>query len=437
MSEAMAAQSGVYTGTLDAAYRKVTWRLLPFLFLCYFAAYLDRVNVGFAQLQMQQELGFSAAVYGLGAGMFFIGYFFFEVPSNIVMAKIGAKLTLMRIMIAWGLISSATMFVTEAWMFYVLRFLLGAFEAGFAPGVILYFTYWYPSRLRARILALFLTAVAISGLIGGPVSGAILSGMHGYHGLSGWQWMFVLEGLPSVVLGIAVYFVLSNRPREAKWLSDDEKQAIEEDLARDAAVNPTSHAKFGAALKDPRLYALAFVYFSITAGVYLISFWLPQIVRDLGAFSPVQIGFITAIPYGVAAAFMVWLGLRSDRTGERRWHCAVSGIIGSLALLATVWSPNVTLSIALFSVATAGIFAMMPVFWAIPPRFFSGVAAAGTIAAINSIGTLSGFVSPSIVGSLKTWTGSLTPGLLVITGVLWAGVIVLIATVPASQEKRS
>lgn len=435
MSEAVASASLPRESLLDGAYRKVTWRLVPFLFLCYFAAYLDRVNVGFAQLQMQQELHFSAAVYGLGAGMFFIGYFLFEVPSNLVMAKIGARLTLMRIMIGWGLVSSATMFVTEAWTFYLLRFLLGALEAGFAPGVILYFTFWFPARLRARILALFLTAVAISGLVGGPVSGAILSGMHGFRGLSGWQWMFFLEGIPSVFLGILVFFVLSNRPREAKWLSDAEKDAIEQDLARDAASGPAAHKHFTGALKDWRLYALALIYFSITAGVYLISFWLPTIISELGSFSPWQIGLITAIPYGFAAAFMVWLGLRSDKMGERRWHCAISGLIGSLALVATVWSPSVVLSIALFSVATAGIFAMMPVFWAIPPRFFAGTAAAGSIAAINSIGTFSGFVSPSIVGTLKTWTGSVTPGLLTMTALLWLGILVLLAVVPAESSK--
>lgn len=428
------AVAGSGEGLLKDAYAKAAWRLVPFLFLCYLAAYFDRVNVGFAQLQMRDELGFTPYMYGLGAGIFFIGYFLFEVPSNLIMTRIGARLTLLRIMVLWGITSSATMLVSEPWMFYVLRFLLGMFEAGFAPGVILYFTYWFPARMRARILAFFLTAVAVAGLVGGPVAGGIMSGLHGALGLSGWQWMFLIGGVPSVLLGLLVFIVLCDRPAEASWLTAAEKAAIAADLEQENRGHGAQHKDFRKALRDWRLYALALVYFSITAGVYLISFWLPTILADLGAFPTWQIGLLSALPNGAAAAFMIWLGLHSDSRGERRWHCAISGFVGSLALLATIWSPNVAVSIALFSIATAGIFAMMPVFWAIPPRFFTGTAAAGGIAVINSIGTLSGFVSPSIVGALKSWSGSLTPGLVVMTVLLWLGIVVLLVAIPSRDE---
>jgi sugar phosphate permease len=419
---------------LEGAYKKVRWRLLPFIFVCYVVAYLDRVNVGFAKLTLVKEPWFSDAIFSLGAGLFFVGYFFFEVPSNVLMHKIGARKTLMRIMALWGITAACMAFINSATTFYTLRILLGIFEAGFAPGIILYFTYWFPTRMRAKILAIFLTGVAVSGVIGSPLSGAIMSGMNNLGGLSGWQWLFILEGIPAVILAIAVPLVLADRPQNAAWLSPQERAAIAKDLAMDeTGRDPHSHAKFGAALRDWRLYMLSFIYFAITAGVYLISFWLPTIINALGKFSAWQTGLITAIPYSVAVVGMIAISARSDRTDERKWHCAMAGLVGSLALLSTIWSVNVFLSVALFSIATAGIFAMMPVFWAIPPKMLAGSAAAGGIAVINSIGTLSGFVSPFIVGSLKASTGTVTAGLIFMSGLLWVGILVLLKFVPGKR----
>jgi D-galactonate transporter len=432
---------------LDAAadetarvYRKVSLRLIPFLFICYVAAYLDRINIGFAQLQMKQDLGFSDAVYGLGAGIFFFGYALFEVPSNLLLEKFGARKTLLRIMLLWGLTSASLMFVTTPSQLYVARFLLGLFEAGFFPGIILYFTYWYPSKMRARIIALFMSGMAVSGIIGGPLSGWIMNDLAGVNGWAGWQWMFLLEGLPAVFLGLLVWFILPDRPRDAKWLSVREKDVIDSALQQDRRdLGPAHHGSLKQALRDPIIYILAFAYFAFIAGTYVITFWLPTIIKSFGLTDPLEIGLLTAIPYLIGAFGMVALGKHSDQTRERRWHCAFAAFLGGAGLVAaSLLAGHLALALAALSFATVGIFATMPLFWAMPTAYLSGPAAAGGIALINSLGLIGGFVSPFVIGWMKTLTGSVNYGLYFVTALMVLGAIALLAKVPASalREKR-
>lgn len=423
-----APQSQYSSNELRDVYAKVTRHIVPFLFICYVFAYLDRVNIGFAALQMKQDLNFSDAIYGLGAGMFFIGYFLFEVPSNLLLEKIGARKTLMRIMVVWGLISASFTFIHTPIQFYVARFLLGAFEAGFFPGVVLYLTFWYPSAMRGKIIALFMSAIAVAGIIGGPLSGWIMTHMAGVNGWAGWQWMFMIEAVPSLVLGVLTLFALADHPNKAKWLSSREREIVSEGVAASAA--DTEHS-FGKALRDPRLYVLAFVYFTIAAGVYVISFWLPTMIRNYGVSDPLQIGILTAIPYIVGAVGMISISKRSDRTQERRWHTATCMALGGAGLVAATLVPsNLPLALCALTVATTCILTTMPVFWTIPTAYLSGSAAAGGIALINSIGLIGGFVSPSVIGWLKTTTGSLTYGLYIFAGVLVFGAFVLLRGFP-------
>ncbi|MGN6665465.1 MAG: MFS transporter [Trinickia sp.] len=412
---------------VNATYRRITWRLIPFLFVCYVAAYLDRINIGFAQIQMRQALGFSDAVYGLGAGIFFAGYFLFEVPSNLVLQRIGARKTLIRIMLLWGLTSAGMMFVKSPTAFYVMRFMLGVFEAGFFPGIIFYLTCWYPAERRGRVMALFLTAVAIAGVLGGPLSGWALNRLDGLHGLQGWQWLFLVEALPSCLLGVAAFFYLDDNPRDARWLSDAEKALVLDGLNRERdPSSPFERHGFGGALKSARIYALAFVWFAFICGVYAISFWLPALIRGAGVTSAYSIGMVSAIPYGVAALTMVLVSRHSDRTRERRWHTAVCALIGAAALSAIAGTgSDLTLAIACISVATACIFTLQPLFWAIATDLLGGTrAAAGTIAFLNSLGLLGGFASPSMLGFVKTATGSLNNGLYVVSVLLVIGALI-------------
>ena len=329
----------------EHVYAKVTWRLVPLLFICYVISYLDRINVGFAQLQMKSELGFSDTVYGFGAGIFFVGYFLFEVPSNLILEKIGARLTLFRIMFVWGLLSAGMAFVSSPMIFYVIRFLLGVFEAGFFPGVILYLTYWYPGSRRARIIAMFMSGIAIAGALGGPISGWIMNDMAGVAGLSGWQWMFILEGLPATFLGIFVFFYLDDRPEDAKWLDREEKAIIRHHLDLERADDPMPHhgqAKRHSAweaFKDPKVYVLSFAYFCFICGVYVISFWLPTFIKEMGVQNPLHVGLLSFIPYGITAVGMVLIGRHSDLKLERRWHCAIPAFIGAFGLVAMVHLP--------------------------------------------------------------------------------------------------
>lgn len=413
----------------EATFAKVTWRLLPLLFLCYVASYLDRVNVGFAKLQMLQDLQFSETIYGLGAGIFFIGYFIFEVPSNVILHKVGARLWIARIMISWGIISGAMIFVTSPGMFYLMRFLLGVAEAGFFPGVILYLTYWYPSQRRGKITALFMTGIAISGVIGGPLSGWIMHTFPGVYGLSGWQWMFILEAIPSVVLGVIVIFYLKDRIRDAAWLSEDEKRLLESQIREEETGKP--QVSMRQMFADVKVWLSALIYFCFVMGLYGVSFWLPTIIKTTGVTDPLNIGMLTAIPYAIAAIAMIMIGRSADQQRERRWHVALPAFLGCIGLLfSTFYDHNTLLAMASLTLAAVGILTTLPLFWSLPTAFLSGTAAAAGIALINSLGNLAGFVSPYVVGWLKDATQSTNSGMYVLSASLLLGGILTLA-VPA------
>ncbi len=404
----------------NATYTKVTWRLMPLLFLCYVASYLDRVNVGFAKLQMLNDLQFSETIYGLGAGIFFIGYFLFEIPSNIILHKVGARIWIARIMITWGIISAAMIFVTTPTTFYIMRFLLGAAEAGFFPGVILYLTYWFPSHRRGKIIAIFMTGVPIAGVIGGPLSGWILHSMSGVSGLAGWKWMFIVEAIPSFILGAVVIWYLQDRIRDAKWLSEEEKQLLEADIKAEDHQKQTQ--SLGQLFVNPKVWLMAVIYFSFVMGLYGVGFWLPTIIKTTGVTDPLNIGLLTMIPYAVSAVAMVLIGRSADARRERRWHVAIPAFLGSVGLiLSTVYDHNTLLSMSALTLATAGIMTVLPLFWSLPTAFLSGAAAAAGIALINSLGNLAGFVSPFVIGWLKDVTHSTDIGMYVLAASLIVG----------------
>ncbi|MDF3861232.1 MFS transporter [Achromobacter denitrificans] len=413
---------------LAPLYRKITWRLLPFLLLCYVFAYLDRINIGFAKLQMQQDVGISDAVYGLGAGIFFLGYVLFEVPSNLLLTRIGARRTISRIMVLWGLTSASMLFVQGEWSFYVLRFMLGVFEAGFAPGMIFYLTYWYSQSRMAGVMAVVMLAGPIGGIVGGPMSAWIMTAFSGAHGLDGWQWMFLLEGLPCVLLGVIAFRYLDDKPAEARWLDAEEKALLAADL--DTRGAQQKHA-FAQVLRDPAIYGMALTYFCLICGIYAVSFWLPTLLKIAGVQDTMEIGLYSAIPYLAAALFMLWFARSSDRMRERRWHTLVPALMAGVALcVATAAPTQFALSLTAITLATGFMWAAYTVFWAIPSQYLKGEAAAGGIALINSIGLLGGFLSPSIIGWSKEATGSLAGGLYVISALLVAGALLLLVNRP-------
>ncbi|WP_342050593.1 MULTISPECIES: MFS transporter [unclassified Cupriavidus] len=426
--------SGVNTTSEDAIYRKVSWRLVPFLLLCYVVAYLDRVNVGFAKLQMLNDLKFSETIYGLGAGIFFIGYFLFEVPSNVILHRVGARIWIARIMITWGLISAAMMFVTTPTMFYVLRFLLGVAEAGFFPGIILYLTYWYPAARRGRTTTYFMTAIALSGVIGGPLSGWVMQAFDGHNGWSGWQWMFLIEGVPSVLVGLWVLAYLDDRIGHAKWLTADEKAVLERNIA--AEDQHKEDPPIGRVLSSPRVWLMAAIYFSFVMGLYGVSFWLPTIIKQTGVSSALHIGLLTAIPYGCAVIGMVLFASSADRRGERRWHIAIPALIGAVGLVLSVhWRADTTLAMVALTLATIGILTTLPLFWSLPTAFLAGTGAAAGIALINSLGNLAGFISPYAVGWLKDATQSTDSGMYLLAACMVVGAA-LALSVPAAMVSR-
>jgi|SRR5579871_4110878 len=396
-------------------FAKAARRLIPFMALLYVVSFLDRVNVGFAALTMNKAMGFSPEVYGFGAGIFFFGYFLFEVPSNIIMEKLGARIWICRIMLTWGAVSMATAFVQGASSFYVVRFLLGAAEAGFFPGMVLYLTYWFPSETRARYIALFLAAVPLANVVGGPASGYIL-GITRYWQLSGWQWLFLLEGLPSVLLGFVVLWRMPDRPSKARWLSDGEKASVMGALAMEP---PRLHTRFFPMLRDPRVWLLSIPDFGIVLGLYGLNLWLPQMVKEMG-FSNVETGFVVAAPYFVSMGVMVLWGMSSDARGERIWHIASASLLGAAGLVGAALLHSHTGVLISLTVAAAGIYAALAVFWTLPTSFLGGTAAAAGIALINSISNTGGFFGPYIMGWLKQHTGSYSAGL----GVLSLGLIV-------------
>ncbi|NEX61957.1 MFS transporter [Noviherbaspirillum galbum] len=422
-------QGGVaHNDAESATYTKVTWRLIPFLFLCYVFAYLDRVNVGFAKLQMLSDLKFSETIYGLGAGIFFIGYFLMEVPSNLALHRFGARKWIARIMISWGVISAAMIFVKSPTMFYVLRFFLGVAEAGFFPGIILYLTYWYPASRRSKITALFMTGIPIAGVVGGPLSGWILERFHNVNGLPGWQWLFLIEAIPSIIAGIVTFLYLDDSIAKAKWLSAEEKATLERNLASESGKIEVSHAS--GAFTNARVWVLCACYFGIIMGLYGIGFWLPTLIKASGVTNSLDIGLLTMIPYGVAAVTMILVGQSSDRTRERRWHVAIPAVVGAAGLvISTIVPAQPAFAVLSLTLATAGILGALCQFWSIPPAFLGGAAAAAGIALINSVGNLAGFVSPYVVGWIKDATQSTDIGLYCVAFSLVAAAFIVM-TVP-------
>ncbi len=427
--------SEVDTTIRKSAYRKIAFRLMPFLMLCYFCAYLDRVNVGFAKLQMMSDLQFSEAVYGLGAGIFFIGYFLCEVPSNIVLHKVGARRWIARIMITWGILSGCFAFVQTEWQFYTLRFLLGVAEAGLAPGLLLYLTYWFPSYRRARMTVLWFIAIPISGMIGGPLSGLIMDRMSGVHGWFGWQWMFVIEAIPTVLVGLLVLAVLKDSVQEANWLTQDEKNLVKQELAQDNQ-HKEGHASVKEFIADKRLWLLAGIYFCVVMGQYAITFWLPTLIRNSGISDNWHIGLLTSLPYMCAIVVMILAGRSGDHFQERRWHLIIPMCAGAIALtFATLFTSNLTLSLICLCIAASGVLTASSLFWMLPTNFLGGVSAAAGIAAVNSFANLAGFCSPYLIGWVTTNTGSNAIGMFLITAVLIFGAS-LVLRVPAKLVNR-
>jgi MFS family permease len=407
----------------QATLSKVTWRLIPLLFFCYVIAYVDRINVGFAKLQLREVLGVNAdvfnSVYGLGAGLFFIGYFIFEVPSNLILQRVGARIWIARIMIVWGLVSMAFMFMKGVTMFYVMRFLLGAAEAGFFPGVILYLTYWYPAKERARTIALFAVGGVAAGVVGSPISGALLK-MDGLLGMAGWQWLFFLEAIPAVLMGFVVLYLLPNGPKQARWLSEREKAWIESRVQEEAQGGVSAQ---GHHLKDAftsgRVWLLCLIYFLMNVGAYGYEMWLPTIVKGLsGQSSSVTIGFITAVPYFAAGVAMLLYGRHSDSTGERRGHVAFAAACSTVGFVIAAFAGNPWIAMFGLTLAFASQKSTLGPFWALGTSFLTGTAAAGGIALINSVGNLGGFFGPSLVGVIKDATKSDMAALLLLGGAL-------------------
>jgi sugar phosphate permease len=424
---------------LEGAYRKVTLHLIPFIFICYLFNYLDRVNVGFAKLQMLDALKWSETTYGLGAGIFFIGYVLSGVPANLLLHRLGARRVIGTLMVAWGAASAALMFVTTPLEFYVLRFVTGIFEAGFFPGIVLYFTNWYPSSRRGRIMGLFMSAIPISGVLGSPLSGWMMQSFADTHGLAGWQWMFLLQGLPTVALGLLVYVLLNDGINQAKWLSAEEKRLLNAELAEDEnqrrAIAQTSES-FASVLRNGQVWMLGVVYFCLQMGVYAINFWLPTIVKSLGFSSPVTVGWISAIPYFFACLFMIWVGRSADARKERRWHLSGPMLLGLVGLMiATQAAGNPVLAIIGLSMATMGALTGLPMFWPLPTAFLGSAAAAGGLALINSLGQIAGFVSPFLVGWIKDKTGGTDVALYILSGVLLLGAL-LVLRIPARTVNR-
>jgi ACS family tartrate transporter-like MFS transporter len=411
---------------LASAVAKARRRLIPFLFLLYIVAYLDRVNVGFASLQMNAALGLSARAYAWGAGIFFFGYTAFEIPSNVILARIGARLWIGRIMITWGIISAAMMFVRNATDFQLMRLALGVAEAGFFPGIIFYLTRWFPERERARTIAAFMTAVLGAGIIGGPISGSLLS-LDGARGLAGWQWLFLLEGIPAVVLGLIVLGALPERPEDAGWLTDGERLALTTRLAEEARIRGSAPQTSWAALRSGRIWLLALVYFTVPVALYAMSFWLPQILKAASGGSDFAVGVLSAMPYTFGAIGMVLAGRHSDRTGERRWHVAVAAAFGGAAFAGSAFTSSLLPSVVLLSLAMLGLASMFGPFWTIATSAVRGVGAAAGIALINSVGNIGGFVGPYLLGSVRDATGGFTWGLVGVGAILAIGGLLVMA----------
>jgi len=417
----------------QALFSKINWRILPLLVAVYCFAFIDRVNIGFAQLQMKGELNFSDQVFALGAGMFFVGYFLFEVPSNMFVERIGIRKTLLRIMVLWGLCATAMAWVKEPWQFYTLRFLLGAFEAGCFPGIVLYFTYWYPSARRSRAIAVFMTSTVISGILIGPINGALMKFGHGFMGFQGWQWMFIANGLPCLLIGFLCYVWLSDSPEQARWLNPAEKKLLAERLARDGAAGGRSSHGRGAVralLRNPLLYVFALINFLFLGAVYVLVFWTPTLIHSWGVKDVFHIGLLGAIPNIVGAVGMMLMSRSSDRRNERRWHFAGGVALIAAGLLGIAFlAPGVPGSIVLLSIATIGTASMTPLCYALIADYLPREQAAIGLAAIPSIANIAPMVTPAIGTWLRTSTGSNTASLLFIVGLYAAAAVFMVFAV--------
>jgi D-galactonate transporter len=431
-----AAQRQASEGELAQTYRKVFWRIVPFLMLCYVVGYLDRVNVGFAKLQMSQDLAFSDTVFGLGAGIFFLGYFLFELPSNLLMHKLGARIWIARIMITWGILSAIFAFVKTPGQFYALRFLLGLAEAGFYPGVILYLTYWFPTHRRAKIIAVFMSAIPLSGIFGNPLSGWIMKTFAGGSGFHGWQWMFVVEAVPAILIGFATILYLDNGIRSAKWLSEREKTLLETEIASQPHEQQRQGHSLKAVFADARIWWMTLIYFAFVTGQYGLTFWMPTFVKSTGITDTFTIGLLSAIPFVVAIVVMNLFGHSADKRRERRWHLIVPASMGAVGFIVAAAYPHDTVvSIAALSIAAGGVLTCAPLFWSLPTSFLAGSAAAAGIAIINSIGNLAGFASPYLIGYLRDATHSTATGMYGLAGMLVVGAVAVWLT-PAKLVNR-
>jgi ACS family tartrate transporter-like MFS transporter len=395
--------------------RKVTWRIIPFVMLLYFTSFIDRVNIGFAALTMNKDIGLSPGVFGLGAGIFFLGYFLFEVPSNLILHRIGARIWIARVMITWGIVSGAMAFAQGPVSFYVLRFLLGVAEAGFFPGIILYLSYWFPAHRRASATSVFMAAAPLSTVLGSPISGALLE-LHGWLGLAGWQWMFLLEAAPAILLGVVVLYYLTDRPEKADWLTAEERGWLVATMAREQGGKTASHSIWRG-LADRRVMALSLIYFGTSAGLYTLGIWSPQIIAQFGL-TPLEIGFLNAGPGVAAVIAMIAWARHSDRTGERTWHVVGACMLAAAGLFLAGGAGSLLAVLLALTIVNMGISAAKPPLWSMPTMFLSGPAAAAGIATINAIGNLGGFAGPAMIGWIKGWTGSFLGGLYFVAGLL-------------------
>ncbi len=427
--------SAVSAATIAAAdgalFRKIAWRIVPLLFACYVFNYLDRTNVGYAQLQMKDQLGFADTVFGLGAGIFFVGYALFEIPSNLWMARIGVRTTLLRIMGLWGLASAAMVWVTTPAQFYVLRFLIGVFEAGFAPGVLFYLTLWFPSARRAQVTALFFMGYSAAPIVAGPVAGLTMTYLNGVWSMQGWQWLFLLEGLPSVALGLAAYIWLANTPAQAGWLSAAEKLRVQQVLDADHAAHGLAQREsMAGALRDGRVWLLGLMSFLVILGIYALSFWQPTLMKSMGL-TVLEIGIYSVIPAAVGIIATLVVGRHSDHTGERRWHFALSAVTGAMGLaLTTLAMRDAGFALACLSLAAAGISSAFAILWAVPGQLLSRNAAAAGIALITTVGGCAGVVAPTMVGYIKTATGGFSLSLYLLSGALVLAALLMLLVLP-------
>ena len=437
MQEAAQFAAGATTELGRATLAKVSWRLLPFVLLLYVVAWLDRVNIGFAALQMNKDLGFSDAVYGFGAGVFFIGYALCEVPSNLILAKVGARLWIARIMITWGVLSIAMMFVTGPVSFYTVRFLLGVAEAGFLPGILYYLGHWFPAAERARAVSWFMLAIPLSSVVGGPLAGFILQ-LNGWNGLAGWQWLFLLEGVPAVVLGFVVWAYLTDTPEQARWLAPEQRRWLAERVQSEQRAAHARGIGLGKALLHPTVWVLAFILFAGQTASYGLTLWIPQIVKSLSGLPTFEVSMISALPYVAASIGMIAIGASSDRSGERLMHLAIPTAIGGLAFIASAYLASPIPSIIALAIAAVGNTSTRGPFWALPSRFLTGTAAAGGIALINTVASIGGFVGPYAIGLVRNITGGFAGGLvfLAVLMLLGAAAALLLRNAPVLAEHR-